>query len=194
MRESPHTTGLQHPHHPCLTSSLTSGIEREKKAAAAGPRFLLFFPSARRAAPRRTARGMTCLLGGPPPFGRKSRGELGEDVGLFCLPRCDQPGDRRLPSRPAMDGLTGHTLSCRAAIWGVTTPECCNLFFSELGGCRGLSYCPPVWESSRTIGGACPAGWCAPWKPAIVVVARLCPITTMRPGGCTGAADIIYHF
>lgn len=136
MRESPHT-GLQHPHHPPMPHLITH-MEREKKAAAAaGPRSLsLFFPSAHRAAPHRAWDDLLCLA--QPPFfrvgGGKSRGSWGRTSGFSAC--------RRLPSLPPGHGR-GTTDSCRAAIWGLTTPRCCNLFFSELGGCRGLCYCPP---------------------------------------------------
>lgn len=155
-REPTHRLATSPPSMPHLITHMGEG----KKGSSRTP--LPSF-SLQRAAPRRTARGMTCLLGATPPFsmlGEEIERGVGEDFGLFCLPpRCDQPGDRRPPSRPDMDGTTD---SCRAAIWGVTTPRCCNLFFSELGGCcRGFSYCPPpVWVCGWTIGGACPAGWC----------------------------------
>lgn len=89
MRESPHTTGLQHPHHPCLTSSLTSRIEREKKAAAAGPRFLLFFPSARRAAPHRAWDDL--LAWRPPRSGGNQEGSWGRTSGFSACRAATSP-------------------------------------------------------------------------------------------------------
>lgn len=90
LRESPHTTGLQHPHHPCLTSSLTSRIEREKKAAAAGPRFLLFFPSARRAVPHRAWDDL--LAWRPPPLsGGNQEGSWGKTSGFSACRAATSP-------------------------------------------------------------------------------------------------------
>lgn len=143
MRESPHTS-LQHPHHPPMPHLITHMKREEKAAAAAGPRSLsLFFPSARRAAPHRAWDDLLCLA--QPPFfrvgGGKSRGSWGRTSGFSACRRAatcpETAGSPPARTWTRDDGLLqGCNLGCHDA-------ECCNLFFSELGGCRGLCYCPP---------------------------------------------------
>lgn len=88
---------------------------------------------------------MTCFAWRNPPFsvlGEENQEGVGGGRRAF-LPAAALRLARRPPAPLPPGHGRGTTDSCRAAIWGVTTPRCCNLFFSELGGCRGLCYCPP---------------------------------------------------
>lgn len=150
LRESPHTRGLQHPHHPCLTSSLTSRIEREKKAAAAGPRFLLFFPSARRAAPHRAWDDL--LAWRPPPFREEIKRGVGGRRRAF-LPAALRPARRPpapLPPRHGrVDGthtlLQGCHLGCHDAGWlpgPLLLPSRLGVQWDDRGCMSGRLVCP----------------------------------------------------